>query len=149
MLTDNRNNVGEKMSNTFGLVCYTISDSESDQEEDEEEEEITSESVVSHVIEHILRDVCHGLRDFSDMYIKQEPEDSEEWEAAQDYRDSHSGATVKIESDDSDSESSSEEESSEEEMLAATTRKKPNMDMAAEPEGRIYFPSILATYINI
>lgn len=124
------------MARPGSLVCYTISSSESETEEEDEEKEIPSaQSAVSHVIEFILREVSHGMRDFSDMYIKQEPEDcEEEWEGGgRDYRDQQSSADVKLDSDseDSDSSSSSDEESS----LEDVAKEKKKKNTCGESEG--------------
>jgi hypothetical protein len=119
------------MTNTFGLVCYTISDSETDSEG--EETDTSTEAVVNYVIEHILAGVCHGLRDFSDMYIKQEPEDCDDLEMEQNYGDSYDDRNVKLESEDSE-DSDSDDSSSSEEDVTASKEIRDN-DIPSEVEG--------------
>jgi hypothetical protein len=124
------------MAKPVSLVCYTVSDSES--EEEEMDSDNSAVTAVNYVLERILREVTHGLRDFGDLYIKQEPQDceEEEWEAVgqQDYRDSRDGTAVKIEDDDDSSSSSS---SSEDESLPDVVVVKTEVDMEAETEGMV------------
>jgi len=119
------------MAKPVSLVCYTVSDSESSEEE-EMDGDNSAATAVNYVLERILREVTHGLRDFGDLYIKQEPQDcEEEWEAVgQDYRD---GTAVKIEDDDDSSSSSS----SEDESLPDVAVVKTEVDMEAETEGMV------------
>jgi hypothetical protein len=123
------------MAKPVSLVCYTVSDSESSEEEEEMDGDNSAATAVNYVIERILREVTHGLRDFGDLYIKQEPQDceEEEWEAVgQDYRD---GTAVKVEDDDDDSSSSSS--SSEDESLPDVAVVKTEVEMEAETEGMV------------
>ncbi len=99
-------------------------------------------TAVNYVIERILREVTHGLRDFGDLYIKQEPQDceEEEWEAVgQDYRD---GTAVKVEDDDDSSSSSS----SEDESLPDVAVVKAEVDMEAETEGMVLCETDFVTF---
>jgi len=117
-----------KMAKPFSLVCYTVSDSESEEEEDVVD---SAETAVSYVLDHILLRVTHGLRDFSDLYIKQEPDEvEEEWEAGQNYRESQHGTAVKLEDESEDEDSSADESLPD---VAVNTE----VDMQAENEGRI------------
>jgi hypothetical protein len=129
------------MAKPVSLVCYTVSDSESSEEEEEEMDDVNSAVMaVNYVIERILREVTHGLRDFGDLYIKQEPQDcEEEWEAVgQDYRD---GTAVKVEDDDDSSSSSSEDES-----LPDVTVVKTEVEMEAETEGMVLCETDFLTF---
>jgi hypothetical protein len=122
------------MAKPVSLVCYTVSDSESDEEEEEMDGDNSAATAVNYVLERILREVTHGLRDFGDLYIKQEPQDcEEEWEAVgQDYRD---GTAVKVEDDDDSSSASS---SSEDESLPDVAVVKAEVEMEAETEGMVF-----------
>ncbi len=128
------------MAKPVSLVCYTVSDSESSSEEEEMDGDNSAATAVNYVLERILREVTHGLRDFGDLYIKQEPQDcEEEWEAGgQDYRD---GTAIKVEDDDDDSSSSS----SEDESLPDVAVVKAEVDMEAETEGIILCESNFLT----
>lgn len=95
----------------FPLVCYTV-DSGSDLEDEEDEVkvklepvEFPAEEVVQQILEELLDSVALKPRDFSDMFIKEEPMDpddiKEEFDA---YRDD---IKVEIDSDDCDSDDSS------------------------------------------
>ncbi len=128
------------MAKPVSLVCYTVSDSESSEEE-EMDGDNSAATAVNYVLERILREVTHGLRDFGDLYIKQEPQDcEEEWEAVgQDYRD---GTAVKVEDDDSSSSSSS----SEDESLPDVAVVKAEVDMEAETEGMVLCKTNILTF---
>jgi hypothetical protein len=130
------------MAKPVSLVCYTVSDSESSEEEMDGDD--SAATAVNYVLERILREVTHGLRDFGDLYIKQEPLDCEEWEAVgQDYRDSRDGTAVKIEDDDDDSSSSS---SSEDESLPDVAVVKAEVEMEAESEGMVLCETYILTF---
>jgi len=103
-----------------GLVCYDVS-SGSDESEGEDVEldvkpklepvEFTGVQVANQVLDEMLGVVTSGTRDFSDMYIKEEPMEPEEVkeEFDTDYRDS---IKVELDSDDYNSDSSDSSESS-------------------------------------
>jgi hypothetical protein len=122
---------------SFGLVCYTVSDSS--ESEDDAEEIPGAETAVKYVIDHILQDVCHGLRDFSDMYIKQEPAECEEWDVMvvgqEDYRNQPAGVAVKMESDSSDDSDDESSSSSSEEESAPDIADKPEVEQLQDTEG--------------
>lgn len=91
------------------LVCYTVeSGSDSDDEMDIKPEletvQHTPTEVVNTILVELLDSVFTGTRDFSDMYIKEEPIDPDDIkeEFDQDYRD---GIKVEIDSDDCESDS--------------------------------------------
>ena len=91
------------------LVCYTVdSGSDSDEEMDVkpalENVEYTPLDVVNTILVDLLDSVFTGTRDFSDMYIKEEPIDPDDIkeEFDRDYRD---GIKVEIDSDDCESDS--------------------------------------------
>ena len=91
------------------LVCYTVeSGSDSDEEMDIKPEletvQHTPTEVVNTILVELLDSVFTGTRDFSDMYIKEEPIDPDDIkeEFDQDYRD---GIKVEIDSDDCESDS--------------------------------------------
>jgi hypothetical protein len=130
------------MAKPVSLVCYTVSDSESEDEDEEMEGDNSATTAVNYVLERILREVTHGLRDFGDLYIKQEPQDceEEEWEAAgqQDYRDSRDGTAVKVEDDDDDDSSSSSSSSEDDESLPDVAVVKAEVEMEAETEGMVF-----------
>jgi hypothetical protein len=133
------------MAKPVSLVCYTVSDSESSSSEEEMDDVNSAATAVNYVLERILREVTHGLRDFGDLYIKQEPQDceEEEWEAVgqQDYRDSRDGTAIKVEDDDDSSSSSSEDES-----LPDVAVVKAEVEMEAETEGMVLCETNFLTF---
>ena len=100
------------------MVCYTV-DSDSEPEDMEEEIKIepgltSAEASVMALVDELLNNVVTGTRDFSDMFIKEEPQDDDDdWFSAGDWvncNDYRTNIKIELESDESDSDDSSVEE---------------------------------------
>ena len=105
-------------SRMSSLVCYTV-DSDSEPEDMEEEIKIepgltSAEASVMALVDELLNNVVTGTRDFSDMFIKEEPQDDDDdWFSAGDWvncNDYRTNIKIELESDESDSDDSSVEE---------------------------------------